>query len=86
VQLLDQLLKENRTEEQVLESLATATMGRLPTESEKKLVLNNLAKQQDKRAAWLDVLKTFASTTEAKQHAESLNRTDSPSKKPEAKK
>ena len=86
VKLLDQLLKENRSEEQILEALATATMGRLPTESEKKLVSGGLARQQDKRAGWLEVLRTFAGTQEAKKYAESLNRSDAPTKKPEAKK
>jgi RNA polymerase sigma factor (sigma-70 family) len=70
--LLDQLLKEKRTDEQILESLATATLGRLPTESERKLVHASVAKQEDKRAAWRDVIRTFSSTSEAKQHGEEL--------------
>jgi RNA polymerase sigma factor (sigma-70 family) len=83
VQLLDQLLKQDRSEEQVLEALATATTGRLPTESEKKLALSNLSKQADKRASWLEVLKSFTGTEEAKQYAEALQNKKEPPKKAE---
>ena len=78
VQLLDRLLKDKRSDDQVLEALALATLGRLPTESEKKLVIDSVAKQQDKAAAWRDVLKTFAGTNEAKQYADELNRGNKP--------
>jgi RNA polymerase sigma factor (sigma-70 family) len=74
VQLLDRLLKDKRGDDQVLEALALATLGRLPTESEKKLVLASVSKQEDKTAAWREVLKTFAGTSEAKQYAQELNR------------
>ncbi len=78
VQLLDKLLKDKRSDDQVLEALSLATLGRLPTESEKKLVIDSVAKQQDKPAAWRDVLSTFARTNEAKQYAEELNRGSKP--------
>jgi RNA polymerase sigma factor (sigma-70 family) len=72
VQLLGKLLKEKRNDEQILEALALATLGRLPTESEKKLIVAGIAKQEDKAAAWRDVLKMFAGTNEARQYAEEL--------------
>jgi hypothetical protein len=71
--LLDQVLKEGRAEAQILETLSTATLGRLPTETEKKLVLAGIASQIDKPAAWRIVLKTLAGTSEAKRHADELN-------------
>ena len=76
------LIKEKRTDDQMLDSLAAATMGRLPTESERKLVIASVAQKHDKRAAWIDVLTTFAGTLEAKQHAAELKaRSEQPEKK-----
>jgi hypothetical protein len=72
--LLDQLLGGKRTDEQILEGLSLAVLGRLPTESEKQLALANVSRQQDKRAAWREVLHTLAGTSEAKQHADELQR------------
>ncbi len=71
--LLDQLLKEKRSDEQVLEALTTAALGRLPAESEKKLVLASIAQQKDKSAAWCTTLKALLDTAEAKQHAAELS-------------
>ena len=71
--LLDQLLKSGRNDDQMIDSLATAVLGRLPTESEKKLVLTNISKATDRRTAWSEVLQTFASTEESKQHGSELN-------------
>jgi hypothetical protein len=72
--LLDGLIEHKRSDEQILEALTTAALGRLPTESERKLVIGNVGKQQDKKTAWAEVLRTFTSTDEAKQHAEELRK------------
>jgi RNA polymerase sigma factor (sigma-70 family) len=72
--LLDQLLDGKRTDDQVLDALSAAVLGRLPTESERKLILADVGKQQDKPAAWRGVLTTLAGTEEAKKHAEELKK------------
>lgn len=76
--LLDQLLDGKRTNEQILEALSLAALGRLPTESEKQLALASVSKQEDKRAAWFEVLTSLAGTSEAKQHADELKRRGTP--------
>jgi hypothetical protein len=68
--LLDQLLDGKRTDEQVLEGLSLAALGRLPTESERKLALAGVAKQEDQRVAWREVAAALAATDEAKRHAD----------------
>jgi hypothetical protein len=68
--LLGQLLDGKRTDDQVLDALSAAVLGRLPTESERKLILAAVAKGQDKAAAWREVIATLGATDEAKKHAE----------------
>lgn len=70
--LLTELQQAKKTEEQILESLTLAITGRLPTETEKKLVANMMAKEKDKTAAWASLATTLAGTNDAKQHAEKL--------------
>lgn len=70
--LLGQLLDGKRTDDQVLDGLSAAVLGRLPTESERKLILANIAKAPDKAAAWREVIGTLSGTDEAKQHADAL--------------
>ncbi len=79
--LLGQLLDGKRSDEQILEGLSLAILGRLPTESERKLVLANVGKQQDKRAAWADVVKALSGTGEATKHAEELKSRSAPAGK-----
>ncbi|HVK17539.1 MAG TPA: DUF1549 domain-containing protein, partial [Fimbriiglobus sp.] len=68
--LLAQLLDGKRTDDQVLDALSAAVLGRLPTESERKLILATVAKGQDRAAAWREVIATLGGTDEAKKHAE----------------
>jgi hypothetical protein len=63
VQLLEKMLKDKRGDDQVLEAARDARPACRP--KAKKLVVASVAKQQDKAAAWRDVLKTFAGTNEA---------------------
>ena len=53
-----------------LDALSAAVLGRLPTESERKLILAAVAKGPDKAAAWREVIATLGGTDEAKRHAE----------------
>jgi RNA polymerase sigma factor (sigma-70 family) len=68
--LLGQLLDGKRTDDQVLDALAAAVLGRLPTESERRLILAAVAKAPDKAAAWREVIAALGGTDEAKTHAE----------------
>jgi protein involved in polysaccharide export with SLBB domain len=68
--LLGQLLDGKRTDDQVLDALSAAVLGRLPTESERRLILAAVAKAPDKAAAWREVIATLGGTEEAKTHAE----------------
>jgi RNA polymerase sigma factor (sigma-70 family) len=79
--LLGQLLEAKKPDDQVLDALAAAALGRLPTESERKLILAQVGKAQDKRAAWREVLVTLADTDEAKKHAEGTTKPADPPKK-----
>jgi hypothetical protein len=67
-QLLDQLLKQKKTDGQVLEALTLATLARFPTESEQAFIVAHVSKQPDRRAAWESVVFTLLKSTEAKQH------------------
>jgi RNA polymerase sigma factor (sigma-70 family) len=70
--LLTELLASKRADASILDALCLATVARFPTETEKKLILDGLKDQPDRRAAWDVVLKALASTQEAKAHAEAL--------------
>ena len=70
--LLGQLLDGNKTDEQILEALSLATMARFPTATERKLILEGLKTQPDRREAWNGVLSAMAATDEAKAHATGL--------------
>ena len=68
----DQLVDGKRSDEQILELLTAMNLGRLPTESERKLILASVGQQTDKKAAWREVVGMLRSTEEAKRHAAEL--------------
>lgn len=70
--LIDELLAKKKADDQVLEALTLAATGRLPTDTEKKLVVAVVSKTKDKKAAWQEVAGTLAGTDEAKTHADRL--------------
>ena len=70
--LIGELQAAKKTDEQILESLTLALAGRLPTDTERKLVAGMVAKEKDKAAAWAGIAATLAGTDEAKKHAEKL--------------
>jgi RNA polymerase sigma factor (sigma-70 family) len=72
--LLVTLLESKKSDDQILDAICLATMARFPAETEKKLILEGLKGQPDRKAAWAIVLKTFASTQEARAHGEGLSR------------
>lgn len=72
--LLAELLDGKKSDEQILDALSLATMARFPTTTEKKLILDGLKSQPDRRVAWDGVLRALASTDEAKSHADALSK------------
>jgi hypothetical protein len=72
--LLNELITTKRPDDQVLDALCLATLARFPTETERRLILGGLKDQPDRRAAWDAVLRSLASTQEAKAHAEALSK------------
>jgi RNA polymerase sigma factor (sigma-70 family) len=81
--LVGELVGAKKTDEQVLDGLTLAVLGRLPTESE-KLTLAAVGKAADKKAAWVEVAKALSATEEAKKHAAELQKANPP-KPPEKK-
>ena len=84
--LVGELLGAKKTDEQVLEALSLAVLGRLPTDSERRLTLAAVGKASDRAAAWAEVAKALAATDEARQHAAELNKSNPPPAKPPEKK
>lgn len=70
--LIDDLLAKKKSDDQVLEALTLAATGRLPTDTEKKLVAAAVGKAKEKKGAWQEVAGTLGGTDEAKKHAERL--------------
>jgi outer membrane lipoprotein-sorting protein len=74
--LLQELLESKRSDEQVFEALCLATLGRLPTDTEKKLVLGTVAKHKDRKEAFVEVLTQLTGTREFSAHVEALGKRD----------
>lgn len=65
--LVNELIDAKKSDEAILESLTLATLGRLPTDSEKKLTLASIATAKDRKAAWVAIAKALAGTEESKK-------------------
>jgi RNA polymerase sigma factor (sigma-70 family) len=72
--LVKSLQNEKRSDDQTLDAVFLATVARFPTDAEKKLVLEVVRGQADKRAAWDGVAQALSGTPEAKAHADGLTR------------
>lgn len=59
-----------RSTVQLIPTLRRAVLGRLPTDSERRLTLANVGKAPDKPAAWWEVLAALEGTEEARKYAE----------------
>jgi RNA polymerase sigma factor (sigma-70 family) len=75
-QLLQALLEAGKTDEQVLEALYLATLARLPTAGEKKSGTDHVARQQDRRAAFANVLWALTQSKEFSANLEALGQRD----------
>jgi hypothetical protein len=62
--LVGELLAAKKTDAEMLEAVTLATVGRLPTDVEKRLTLGLVAKTADRNAVWIEVAKAMAATDE----------------------
>jgi RNA polymerase sigma factor (sigma-70 family) len=70
-QLVDQLLASKRSDEQVLEGLYLATLGRLPTEGEQRRFAD-LKAGGDRQARFAEVRGALLASRECREHQETL--------------
>ncbi len=79
---LDALVKElaagSRSNEQAVEALFLAALGRFPTDTERALMLDTLASQKDRQQALARVLDQLTGTKEFAQKAEALSKRQPP--------
>jgi hypothetical protein len=67
--LVSELLSVKKTDAEMLEAVTLATVGRLPTDIEKRLTLGLVSKAGDRSAAWIEVAKALAVTDEVPKPA-----------------
>jgi RNA polymerase sigma factor (sigma-70 family) len=67
--LVGELLAAKKTDAEMLEAVTLATVGRLPTDVEKRLTLGLVAKAGDRAAAWIEVAKALSGTDEGTKPA-----------------
>ena len=72
-QLLEGLLKSQKSDKQIAEALYLATLARYPTEGEMKTVAGHLAKQENRRQAFANILFALTHSSEFSANLESLN-------------
>ncbi|MBN9120901.1 MAG: sigma-70 family RNA polymerase sigma factor, partial [Planctomycetes bacterium] len=60
--LVGELIAAKKSDEGILEALALATLGRLPTDGEKRLALAGVSGAADRKAAWVAVARALAGT------------------------
>jgi hypothetical protein len=82
--LVGELVGAKKADEQILDGLTLALLGRLPTASE-KLTLAAVGKAADRAAAWVEVAKALAATEEAKKHAAELHKANPAPETPQKK-
>jgi hypothetical protein len=73
-QLVQELVKGKRSDEQVTEALCLATLSRLPTDGEKKFVADYLAKAKDRQDALMNILWVFTNSKEFGVNVEALRK------------
>ncbi len=68
--LIEELLAAKKSDAEMLEAVTLVTVGRLPTDTEKRLTLGLVAKAADRKAAWLEVAKALSATNDGGEHFE----------------
>jgi hypothetical protein len=83
-QLLQQLLNDKKTDEQIVETLYLATLARTPSENEVKRCTDHVARQmaakKQRAAAFEDILGALTSSAECEQHVAELFKDNVPQK------
>jgi dipeptidyl aminopeptidase/acylaminoacyl peptidase len=74
--LIDELLKEKKSDEQVAEALCLAALGRFPQDRERKYIIDHLATKKDRRDAMVDVVWELINTKEYWARLDALNSHD----------
>jgi RNA polymerase sigma factor (sigma-70 family) len=77
--LVGELLAAKKTDAEMLEAVTLATVGRLPTDTEKKLTLSLVATVTDRKAAWVAVAKSLTGSNDSAKRVEvHLRTTETP--------
>jgi RNA polymerase sigma factor (sigma-70 family) len=74
--LIDQLIKDKKTDDEAAEALYLAVLARYPEEGERKHITGHLAKMKDRRDAMEDVVWSLVNTKEYRAHLDALNKHD----------
>ena len=74
--IVAELIAAKKSDAEILDGITLVVLGRLPSESEKKLALGLVAKAADRKAAWLEVARALASTSEGKERSDALELKD----------
>jgi len=73
-QLVQELVKSQKTDDQIIEALFLASIGRFPAETEKKFAMEHLTKGKDRAEAATDVLYALTNTREFSAHVQDLTK------------
>jgi hypothetical protein len=74
--LLNELVKNKRSDEQIVEALYLATLAQLPTEEQKKTVLDHIARKKDRIEGYHDVLWALLNSLEFSANAKEMAQRD----------
>jgi RNA polymerase sigma factor (sigma-70 family) len=74
--LIDRLIKDKKTDDEVVDALFLAALARYPEERERKFVAGNLAKKRVRREAMVDAVWALINTKEYWAHLDVLKEND----------
>jgi hypothetical protein len=66
------MLHSGKSNEQILDALTLAALGRFPTETERSLALAVVAERKDRPVAWSGILQALTGSAEFRRHVEEL--------------
>jgi hypothetical protein len=74
--LLNQMLNLGKSNEQILDAITLAALGRFPTETERTFALAVVDQYKDRPAAWNGILKALTGSAEFRRHVEQLRQSN----------
>jgi RNA polymerase sigma factor (sigma-70 family) len=74
--LIDRLIRDKKTDSEVVDALFLAALARYPEERERKFVADNLAKKKDRREAMVDAVWALINSKEYWAHLDVLKEND----------